>query len=96
VGVEPGALTSGFGARGSRFGLPVWPALSDSARRGVAVGRLARMAPCGMFQWLRFKTDPPAGTLRMFLCSNRARRTGARLKKLLHIGLSRAVWRFQK
>ena len=31
VGEEPGAPSSGFGVRGSRFGLPVWPALPDSA-----------------------------------------------------------------
>jgi hypothetical protein len=35
-GVEPGALTSGFGVRGSRFGLPVWQALPNSAQCGVA------------------------------------------------------------
>jgi hypothetical protein len=39
----PGALSSGFGVRGSRFGLPVWPALPDSTQHGVAVGRWARM-----------------------------------------------------
>ena len=46
MGVEPGALTSGFGVRGARFGLPVWPALPDTARCGVTVGvgRRARMA----------------------------------------------------
>jgi hypothetical protein len=49
VGVEPGALTSGFGAWGSRFRLPVLPALPDSAQCGVTVGRWARMATCGIF-----------------------------------------------
>jgi hypothetical protein len=39
AGAEPGALNSGFGARGFRFRLPVWPALPDSAQCGVAVGR---------------------------------------------------------
>jgi hypothetical protein len=49
VGVEPGALNSGFGARVSRFRLPVWPAPPDSAQCGVMVGRWARMVPCGIF-----------------------------------------------
>ena len=51
VGVEPGALNSGFGVRGSRFRLPVWPVLPDSAQCSfvAVVGRRALMVPCGMF-----------------------------------------------
>jgi hypothetical protein len=49
VGVEPGALNSGFGVRGSRFRLPVWPALPDSAQCCVMVGTRGRVVPCGMF-----------------------------------------------